>query len=83
MVCLHQMTSCSSDVLTKPYDLVRLGKSGLKVSKLILGCMTYGTLGFYRYFQAYCDSLLSIIGTPKWQGWVLEEQEAFNHIKLA
>jgi aryl-alcohol dehydrogenase-like predicted oxidoreductase len=26
-----------------PSSPVRLGKSGLKVSRLILGCMTYGT----------------------------------------
>lgn len=24
-------------------DIVRLGKSGLKVSKIILGCMSYGS----------------------------------------
>ena len=26
-----------------PSTIVRLGKSGLKVSKIILGCMSYGT----------------------------------------
>lgn len=29
--------------LTAPFELVKLGKSGLKVSKIILGCMSYGT----------------------------------------
>ena len=42
---------------------VRLGNSGLKVSKIILGCMSYGD--------------------PKWQQWVLEEEEATKHIKYA
>jgi aryl-alcohol dehydrogenase-like predicted oxidoreductase len=42
---------------------VRLGSSGLKVSKIILGCMSYGT--------------------PDWQKWVLPEQEAIEHIRLA
>lgn len=41
----------------------RLGSSGLKVSRIILGLMTYGT--------------------PKWQGWVLDEEEGFKHIKAA
>lgn len=42
---------------------VRLGNSGLKISKIVLGCMTYGS--------------------PGWQGWVLEEEEAIKHIKFA
>ncbi|KAH0580141.1 hypothetical protein H2248_002948 [Termitomyces sp. 'cryptogamus'] len=44
-----------------PY--VRLGNSGLKVSRIILGTMQYGT--------------------SKWQEWVLSEEEAIEHIKLA
>lgn len=40
---------------------VRIGKSGLKVSKIILGFMSYGT--------------------PKWQGWVLGEKEAKEHVQ--
>ncbi|KAI0737383.1 Aldo/keto reductase [Daedaleopsis nitida] len=44
-----------------PY--VRLGNSGLKVSKIILGCMSYGD--------------------PRWQEWVLPEDEAIKHIKFA
>ncbi|KAG8985753.1 hypothetical protein FRB90_004464 [Tulasnella sp. 427] len=44
-----------------PY--VRLGKSGLMVSKIILGCMSYGS--------------------KDWQDWVLEEEEALQHIKTA
>ncbi|PIL33275.1 transporter [Ganoderma sinense ZZ0214-1] len=44
-----------------PY--VRLGNSGLKVSKIILGCMSYGD--------------------PRWQEWVLPEEEAIKHIKYA
>ncbi|KAK1924492.1 NADP-dependent oxidoreductase domain-containing protein [Papiliotrema laurentii] len=42
---------------------VRLGNSGLKVSKIILGCMSYGD--------------------PKWQGWVLDEEESIKHIRFA
>ena len=42
---------------------VRLGNSGLKVSKIILGCMSYGD--------------------PRWQEWVLPEEEAIKHIKYA
>ncbi|KAF9537715.1 Aldo/keto reductase [Agrocybe pediades] len=42
---------------------VRLGTSGLKVSKIILGCMSYGS--------------------PKWDGWVLPEEESIKHIKAA
>ena len=38
-------------------DYIRLGKSGLKVSRLCLGCMTYGeaasTLGFGRHAWAF------------------------------
>ncbi|KZP33565.1 aryl-alcohol dehydrogenase [Athelia psychrophila] len=32
-----------SAIPAKPMSYVRLGKSGLKVSKIILGCMTYGS----------------------------------------
>lgn len=42
---------------------VRLGNSGLKVSKIILGTMQYGD--------------------KKWEEWVLEEEEAIQHIKYA
>lgn len=45
------------------YLSVRLGNSGLKVSKIILGTMQYGDKG--------------------WQQWVLEEDEAIEHIKYA
>ncbi|KAH8818660.1 NADP-dependent oxidoreductase domain-containing protein [Flagelloscypha sp. PMI_526] len=44
-------------------EYVRLGTSGLKISKIILGCMTYGS--------------------KQWQGWVLEGDEAMEHIKVA
>ncbi|KAF9012488.1 aryl-alcohol dehydrogenase [Cyathus striatus] len=44
-----------------PY--VRLGNSGLKVSKIILGTMQYGS--------------------TEWQDWVLGEEEAIKHIKVA
>ncbi|KAH8826674.1 Aldo/keto reductase [Flagelloscypha sp. PMI_526] len=43
--------------------LVRVGNSGLKVSKLILGGMSYGS--------------------PKWQPWILEEEESIRQIKFA
>ena len=42
---------------------VRLGSSGLKVSRIILGTMQYGN--------------------SSWQKWVLEEEEAIEHIKYA
>ncbi|BGP13925.1 hypothetical protein JCM10213_002569 [Rhodosporidiobolus nylandii] len=42
---------------------VRMGNSGLKVSKIILGCMSYGNKG--------------------WADWVLEEDEAMEHFKMA
>ncbi|KAI0669365.1 oxidoreductase [Trametes maxima] len=42
---------------------VRLGNSGLKVSRIILGCLSYGD--------------------PRWQEWVLGEEEALKHIKFA
>ena len=32
-----------SATLTDNDDIVRLGKSGLKVSRIILGCMSYGS----------------------------------------
>lgn len=41
----------------------RLGNSGLKVSRIILGTMQYGNKG--------------------WQDWVLGEDEAVEHIKVA
>ncbi|BGP53957.1 hypothetical protein JCM8202_005971 [Rhodotorula sphaerocarpa] len=44
-------------------EYVRLGQSGLKVSKVILGCMTYGKKG--------------------WAEWVLEDDEALEHFKVA
>ncbi|KAI0328028.1 Aldo/keto reductase [Cubamyces sp. BRFM 1775] len=46
-----------------PMQYVRLGKSGLKVSRLILGMAHYGD--------------------PRFMPWVLGEEEAFKHIKLA
>ncbi|KAG8959374.1 hypothetical protein FRC03_008071 [Tulasnella sp. 419] len=51
----------SNSTNNMPY--VRLGNSGLKVSRIILGCMSYGD--------------------PKWQGWVLPEEESMEHIKRA
>lgn len=41
----------------------RLGRSGLKVSKIILGAMSYGS--------------------PKWQGWVLPEEQALPLLEHA
>lgn len=40
-----------------------MGGTGLKVSRICLGCMSYGT--------------------PKWQAWVLDEEEGLKHIKRA
>ncbi|KAI0035901.1 aryl-alcohol dehydrogenase [Vararia minispora EC-137] len=47
----------------KKMPYVRLGSSGLKVSKIILGMMSYGD--------------------PRWNSWVLSEDEAIKHIKAA
>jgi len=44
-------------------EYTRLGKSGLKISKVILGTMSYGD--------------------PKWQGWVLGEEEALPLLEHA
>lgn len=41
----------------------RLGNSGLKVSKIILGAMS--------------------IGTPKWQGWVQDEESSLAILQHA
>ncbi|OJT05001.1 Versiconal hemiacetal acetate reductase [Trametes pubescens] len=43
-------------------EYVRLGNSGLKVSKIILGAMSYGD--------------------PRWQEWVLGEEEGIKQIKF-
>ncbi|KAG9126474.1 hypothetical protein FRC07_003290 [Ceratobasidium sp. 392] len=53
----------SSSSQPKKMQYVRLGQSGLKVSRIILGMMTYGD--------------------PKWQGWVLGEEEGIAHVKAA
>ncbi|KAF8911475.1 aryl-alcohol dehydrogenase [Gymnopilus junonius] len=52
-----------TDITNSKVPYVRLGKSGLKVSKIILGTMQYGS--------------------PEWQAWVLDEEEAIKHIKAA
>ncbi|KAF8695783.1 hypothetical protein AX14_001649, partial [Amanita brunnescens Koide BX004] len=52
-----------SALVKKGMPYVRLGKSGLKVSKIILGTMSYGS--------------------PEWQQWVLPEEQAIEHIKVA
>ena len=43
--------------------LGRLGNSGLKISKIILGAMSYGS--------------------PKWEGWVLNEKESLPLLEHA
>lgn len=43
--------------------VARLGKSGLKISKIILGTMSYGS--------------------SEWQGWVLNEKDAFPLLEHA
>jgi hypothetical protein len=65
-----------------PIDIaVRLGNSGLKVSKLILGCMSYGMLTCCS--NDFPDIEHCLAGSPDWQGWLLEEGEAIKHIKFA
>ncbi|KAG1722574.1 aryl-alcohol dehydrogenase [Suillus lakei] len=54
-ILLECLSSCASHS--------KLGSSGLKVSKIILGTMQYGNKG--------------------WQDWVLGEDEAVEHIKVA
>ena len=39
----------SASTLAYIYTVVRLGKSGLKVSKIILGCMQYGSPGWQEW----------------------------------
>ena len=60
MVCryIQQLVGSTNDVY-----IVRLGNSGLKVSKIILGTMQYGL--------------------KEWADWVLDEDEAVQHIKYA
>ncbi|KAF8603566.1 Aldo/keto reductase [Ceratobasidium sp. AG-I] len=53
----------SSAAPAKKMQYVRLGKSGLKGSRIILGMMSYGD--------------------PRWQGWVLGEEEGIAHVKAA
>ncbi|KAF8626794.1 hypothetical protein AX17_006453 [Amanita inopinata Kibby_2008] len=53
----------ASTTQNKGMPYVRLGNSGLKVSKIILGTMSYGS--------------------PEWQKWVLPEQDAIEHIRVA
>ncbi|KAI8974176.1 Aldo/keto reductase [Trametes punicea] len=50
-------------IFVMPMQYVRLGKSGLKVSRLILGMASYGD--------------------PRFLPWVIGEDEALKHIKLA
>ena len=63
MVCRSPGLRSFQGGLTSALLSVRLGNSGLKVSKIILGCMSYGD--------------------PRWQEWVLPEEEAIKHIKYA
>ncbi|KAJ1545281.1 hypothetical protein HK096_006567 [Nowakowskiella sp. JEL0078] len=50
-------------------EYIRLGNTGLKVSKICLGCMGYGTR--------------SSIGSPEWMPWVLGEEDSIKLIKAA
>ena len=47
----HPLPTHTPIVLTRFMHLyaVRLGKSGLKVSKIILGCMSYGSKGWAEW----------------------------------
>ncbi|KAL9708761.1 hypothetical protein Ac2012v2_007916 [Leucoagaricus gongylophorus] len=45
---------------TKNMPYVRLGNSGLKVSKLILGCMSYGTPGWREWVLEEAESIKHI-----------------------
>ncbi len=60
----------NKDILQRTMDYIRLGKSGLKVSRLCLGCMTYGEaamgpLGFGRH------------------AWTLDEEQSQPFFKQA
>ena len=50
--CMH--------ILTIDLSSVRLGNSGLKVSKIILGCMSYGTINWQEWFLREEDSIKQI-----------------------
>ena len=64
MVCALSLSSVAVyTCFTNWFRPVRLGNSGLKVSKIILGCMSYGD--------------------PRWQNWILPEEEGLKHIKFA
>ena len=63
MCTFQYLVVCRRVHLVHQFRSARLGNSGLKVSRIILGCMSYGD--------------------PKWQEWVLEEEEASKHIKFA
>lgn len=67
-------------------NLVRLGKSGLKVSKIILGCMSYGK--FRNQLVRYLTCMLTVpwyTGTPGIipGDWALPEEVGIKHIKAA
>lgn len=59
---------------------LRLGNSGLKVSKIILGCLSYGSPGAHFLMHV---GLLSLTSFQEYQPWVLGEEEGIKHIKVA
>ncbi|KAF7984952.1 hypothetical protein HWV62_9885 [Athelia sp. TMB] len=64
---------------------VTLGKSGLKVSKIILGCMSYGTFCKQAGSRLVAINYNAYVpaGSSGWQSWVLGEAEGIAHIKAA
>lgn len=61
---------------------MRLGQSGLKVSKIILGCMSYG-MSWLKQMSHWTGTTDHGTGSPEWQTWVLPEEEGIKHIKVA
>ena len=50
----------SFPVIKPRFHPVRLGNSGLKVSKIILGCMSYGTPGWQGWVLEEAESVKHI-----------------------
>lgn len=74
----HYLTSFLPSLIKA---IVRLGKSGLKVSKIILGCMSYGESCASR--DPLSHKLKLLTGSSGWQSWILDEKESIKHIKAA
>jgi hypothetical protein len=68
-------------ILVSMMIVVRLGNSGLKVSRIILGKQRVDRATSSPPSQLFIGCMT--YGSPDWEGWVLGEKEAFEHIKYA